>query len=106
MSDDRIERLELEIEDLRKQLSVRREVADISADELKAYMKVRDLVAVDYGEFCGINDCFRCIAICRACQVCVVCRICRVCDVECSCGPCNIGGLSQGGVSRFGGLGG
>lgn len=107
--DDRIERLELEIAELRKELGSRREVAAISAEEIKAYLKVRDVIAVDYGEFCGINDCFRCISICRVCQVCAVCqvcRVCRVCDVECSCGPCNVGGRVESGVSRFGGLGG
>ena len=44
------------------------------------------------------------IALCR--PLCTICRVCRVCDVECSCGPCNIGGGGLGGLSRFSGLGG
>jgi hypothetical protein len=83
----------------------RREAVDLSADDINAYIKVRDVIAADYGEFCGINDCFRCIVICRSCIVCRACRICRFCDVECFCGPCNIGGMSGGlgDFTRFGG---
>jgi hypothetical protein len=82
----------------------KREAVDLSADEVNAYLKVRDVIAADYGEFCGINDCFRCM-LCRSCSVCRVCRICRMCDVECICGPCNIGGMGGGAgdFTRFGG---
>lgn len=99
----RIER----IEKLLEGIAVERAPAaqELTKEELAAFKKVRDVVAADWGHFCGINDCFRCIVVrCQAlCQV--VCDvICNPCDVECSCGPCNIGGL-RGRVSRFGGLG-
>lgn len=79
-------------------------VADLSDDEIAAFKKVSDVLAADYGEFCGINDCFRC-RICTVCRACVVCRVCRVCVVECSCGPCMIGGPGGGvgGFNQFGG---
>lgn len=98
--------LEGRIERLEKMFAAApsREAIDLSADEIQVYLKVRDVIAADYGEFCGINDCFRCI-LCRACAVCRICKVCRMCDVECICGPCNIGGMS-GGVgdfTRFGG---
>jgi hypothetical protein len=102
---DRIERLELEVKELREALGTsgaRRRVADISPEDMQAYIKVRDIVVGDFGDFCGINDCFRCIALCRACQACTVCR---ACIFECSCGPCSGGGGFQGGVSRFRELG-
>ena len=66
--------------------------------------QVKDRVDADFGEFCGINDCFRP----RLCStVCSVCRSCWVpCIVECTCGPCNQGPIIGGGLQRFGGLGG
>ncbi|MFT4294172.1 MAG: hypothetical protein QM582_02035 [Micropruina sp.] len=74
-------------------------------EELAAFRKV-SAAAADYGDYCGINDCFRP----RLCTggVCAVCRTsCFVpCIYECSCGPCNIGPIVGGGVQRFGGLGG
>ena len=77
-------------------------VSDLTAEEIRAFRKVRDIVAFDPDTVCGINECFKCVNICRVNPVCVaVCRVCRVCDFECTCGPCNIGG--RGG--RFGGLG-
>lgn len=80
----------------------RAQASDITPEDLVAFRKVRDVLAWDPDNTCGINECFKCVAICRTCQVCtVVCRVCRVCDFECTCGPCNIGGLA----GRFGGLG-
>jgi hypothetical protein len=105
---ERIDRLELEIKQLREALGesgARRRVADISSDELQAFVKVRDVLVSDFGDFCGINDCFRCIALCRVCQVCQVCSVCRACIFECSCGPCSGGGGLQGGLNRFRELG-
>jgi hypothetical protein len=101
VGEDRIKKLEGRIEELENQLRGRaqREPVDLSADEVQAYMKVRDVIAADWGDFCGINDCFRC-SICRACTICRVCQICRLCDVECICGPCLRGG-TVGGVSDF-----
>ena len=108
--DDRIQRLELRLERIEQALTAgggaakRQSVSDVSPEELQAFVKVRDVLAGDWGDFCGVNDCFRCIALCR--PLCTICRVCRVCDVECSCGPCNIGGGGLGGLSRFSGLGG
>ena len=106
-SDDRLKRLEGRIDRLENSLTQRprREATDLSADEISAYLKVRDVIAADFGEFCGINDCFRCI-VCRICQqACRICQVCRICDVECVCGPCNIGGRT-GGISDFTSFGG
>lgn len=90
------------IEKLLSQAAQPTPISDISTEELRAYRKVRDIVAFDPDTVCGINECFKCVSVCRVCSVCVaVCRVCRVCDFECTCGPCNIGG--RGG--RFGGLG-
>lgn len=79
--------------------------SELTKEEVAAYHKVRDVVAIDWGRFCGINDCFRCV-VTRCSSICqVVCDIiCNPCDVECTCGPCSPGGL-RGRVSRFGGLG-
>ena len=106
--DDNVKRLEARIADLESKLASagRPQATEITADEMKAYRKVRDVIAADWGEFCGINDCFRCIIQrCYRCYTPVPIPIPRVCDVECSCGPCNVGGLS-GGLGRFSGLGG
>ena len=106
-ADARIERLELEIKELKDQLASgrsRRSVADIKPEDLQAYVRVRDVIAADIDD-CGINECFRC-SICRICRACEVCAICRACVVECSCGPCNIGGGGlRGSLSRFRELG-
>ncbi len=96
----RIARLEKLVESLASQHE-RPEVTDITAQELTAFRKVRDVLAFDPDTVCGINECFKCISLCRVCQVCAVCRVCKVCDFECTCGPCNIGGMS----GRFGALG-
>lgn len=102
-----VKKLEMRISQLEELVagSMKREAVDISAEEMRAYQKVRDVIAADYGEFCGINDCFRCIIRCLRCQVCSVCQICQRCDFECVCGPCNVGGLG-GRLDRFSGLGG
>lgn len=78
----------------------------LSDDEIKAYLKVRDVVAPDYGQFCGINDCYRCVIV-RCISNCqALCDVsCSPCDVECSCGPCNIGGGLRSRVNRFGSMG-
>jgi len=71
-------------------------------EEMAAFRKVSS--AMDTGEFCGINDCFRP----RLCAgVCSVCRNCWTpCIFECTCGPCNNGPIIGGGLQRFQGLGG
>lgn len=105
---DNVKRLEMRIaklEEMIGQMGARRAPAEVTAEEIKAYQKVRDVLAADWGEFCGINDCFRCIivrCITRCIALCDV--VCRPCDVECSCGPCNMGGLG-GRLRRFSDLG-
>lgn len=109
MSDDTIKRLEMKIAQLEsamEKMAATRAPApaqQLSAEEIAAYRKVRDVIAADYGDFCGINDCFRCIVV-RCVQVCRVLCDFRPCDIECTCGPCNIGSLA-GGLRRFGNLG-
>lgn len=105
-----VTRLEMRIaqlEDELKQFRAARQPVDINAEEVKAYLKVRELLHVaDWGDFCGINDCQRCIVF--RCSRCIV-QTCARCIVECTCGPCNVcgvyGGGLAGGGSRFGGLG-
>ena len=71
-------------------------------EELAAFRKV-SAAAADFGDFCGINDCFR-PRLCSG-SVCVVCRSCWTpCIFECTCGPCNQGPIIGGGLQRFGGL--
>jgi hypothetical protein len=109
MADDKLNELEGRLERIERALGARMrrepsEPVDLTAEELNAYRKVRDVMAADWGEFCGINDCFHCI-LCKVCSVCHVCVVCRVCDVECTCGPCIIAG-PRGGIGdfrRFGG---
>lgn len=107
--DDTVKRLEAKVIELEKKLSAvptRAAVEDITADEMKAYQKVRDIVAADYGEFCGINDCFRvtwrCVTPSIASFRCIV-----RCINECVCGPCNVclAGGGVGGGGTFGGFG-
>ena len=100
--------LELRLEKIESLLtataSSKTKLENLSEDELKAYKKVRDVIAADWGEFCGINDCFRCIIV-RCIVQCISCDIvCTPCDFECSCGPCGYGGM-QGRVGRFRNLG-
>ena len=100
--EDRIKALEGRIAELENMLTQRakRPVEDLTAEELQTFAKVRDVMAADWGEFCGINDCFRC-RVCRTCVVCRICRVCRVCDFECVCGPCVIDGPLGRRVSGF-----
>lgn len=114
MAQEDIRKLELRIKELEDQLQAQRarpEAADISADEVQAYLKVREMVAVDWGDFCGINDCMRCVRLCDACikwpsETISRCVHTCGCIFECFCGPCNWGGFSAGGGGRFSQLGG
>ena len=107
--DDNVKRLEARIADLESKLASagRPQPTEITADEMKAYRKVRDVMAADWGDFCGINDCYRCIIQPCTSPVCVVRCIVR-CINECVCGPCNLcaGPLGGGGGGQFGGFGG
>lgn len=99
--------LELRLAEIEKKLDAlatrRTAVASLSKDEIEAYRKVRDVLAADWGDFCGINDCFRCVQLCARC---VTTRCIVRCINECVCGPCNLGGGIAGGLGRFEGLGG
>ncbi len=106
MAENELEKLELrigKIERLLEETLTKRASANITAEEMAAYQKVKDVVAADWGEFCGINDCFRCVII-RCLQCYSGPSLCRACDVECSCGPCNIGQFG-GSMRRFQNLG-
>lgn len=105
MADD-VKKLEMRITELENKLKAR-QAPDISSDDVKAYLKVRDVLH-DPERMCGINDCQPCV-IQQCIQGCVAQCIqpCIVrCINECTCGPCAGGGFSGGGGGRFGGLGG
>jgi hypothetical protein len=95
----RIQKLESMLE---QAIAQRSTVADLSKEEIAAYRKVRDVIAADYGDFCGINDCFRCHIV-RCSTLCDV-RCFRPCDIECTCGPCRLGSIG-GNLRRFSSLG-
>lgn len=115
--------LALRLENLEKQVETvarRPSAQDLSAEDLKAYVKVQEVLMGT----CGINETSPCIVTCRicqlctvcqtcyvcrvcnVCQVCQVCQVCRICDVECTSGPCTVSPGTFGGAGRFGGLGG
>lgn len=109
MSDaNEIKQLELRIVELEKKLELatrRASAAQINAEEMQTYQKVRDILAADYGDFCGINDCYRCIVLrCGGVSQCIT-RCIQRCIFECTCGPCNPGVISQG-LGTFSQLGG
>ena len=108
-SEEEFEELKGRIVELENQLAkggaARGAVAEVSEEELKAFVKVRDvLVFTDWGENCGINECFKCIVV-QPCTTLCIQRCIVTCIVECTCGPCLQGGGLPGGVGRFGGLG-
>ena len=79
---------------------------ELTPEEIKAFLKVRDRLGADWGENCGINECFR-PPVLRCISRCVVtCFACHPVCAECTCGPCIMSGGGVGGVSRFGALGG
>jgi hypothetical protein len=109
--DDVVKKLEARVVELEArlgQVARRPEPAHITAEEVQAFHKVKDLIAADFGDFCGINDCFR---LCFRCGGGGggggVFRCITRCINECVCGPCNIGGGLGGGFGgQFGGFGG
>lgn len=127
----RVEELSMQVKELHAQLSRLTAAAapqDISADEIRAYQKVRRAIGgqFDGGDLeCGINECghepLRCAFPGLARGALRRWRIQR-CINECTCGPCNIDairdaleatkadletitGVLRGGAPRFGGLG-
>jgi hypothetical protein len=89
------------LEDAITKLAQIRKTADISAEEMKTYLKIRAVLEPD---FCGPNDCMRlCIPV--GCYRCHRCLICYRCINECICGPCGggAGGGIGGGFAELGG---
>jgi hypothetical protein len=89
-----------QLENAISKLSQGKKPADVSADELKTYHKVRDALIVDY----CISECERCVGLpCISCHTpCVTCR--TPCISECSCGPCLMSkGGGSGGFKNLGG---
>jgi hypothetical protein len=108
MAEDALRKLEMkvvELEDQLKKLGARPKAADLTPDDIQAFLKVRQALG-DWGEFCGPSDC----QACRVCHQCVVaCVRCQVCIFECGgCGPCACSRFTGGGsgAERFSGLGG
>jgi hypothetical protein len=87
----RLAKIESKLDELAKGMGSGGGQMKASKEDIEAYNRVlRAAVATDWGEFCGINDCSKCIV--------VVCRQPRLCSIdicsvdpcfECSCGPCN-----------------
>src|SRR5258708_4753882 len=72
--DDPIKKLEARIVELEQRLGDmprRPEPADISADELKAYQKVKARLSADWGDECGLNECMRCLPASFRCYRCL-----------------------------------
>jgi hypothetical protein len=84
------------LEDAIAKLVQIRKTADISAEELKTYLKVRDVVE-DKMCFCVPRPAY------YSCYRCVRCY-CYSCINECNCGPCGRG--ASGGFGGFSELGG
>ena len=114
MGEDQIRKLELRIKELEDQPQTQRkppEPEDVSADEVKAFLKVRDTLQPDWGDFCGINDCMKAARLCGSCirwpsETISRCVNTCGCIFECFCGPCNWGPFTAGGGGRFQQLGG
>jgi hypothetical protein len=103
----RLERLESKFDTLAREPAV----SALSAQDIAAYHKVQNAFWEDGS--CGINETSPCILRCNILKGDAVIQLPRPrgCDVECICGPCNLGGLlgqlgQLGGGVRFGGLGG
>lgn len=105
-SDEEFDALKGRLENLEKRIGGA-SLSDFTDEEIAAFKKVS--AAANFGEFCGINDCFR-PRLCSGTLCSTVCTVCRTCFVpcifECTCGPCDVGPLGGGGLQRFGGLGG
>jgi hypothetical protein len=90
----RLANLEKKISELAQALQPTVIEEKAAKEDIDTYLRVlRAALATDWGENCGINECFKCIA-CWTCsggpQLCYRCGPCLRCDVECVCGPCNI----------------
>ena len=85
-------------------VAARPQATNLTEDEIRAYQKVRDVIAADFGDFCGINDCFRCIPFhCGGGGGGGVFRCIKFCINECICGPGGgFGPVAGGGFGGFG----
>ena len=109
MPDDPIERLNARLEELAAQIeSVVNKLngqptppKELTSQDLEGFRKVRDMIAADWGDNCGINECWRPWRIPRipprGCWPCI-----QNCWNECQ-GPFP-GDIRN--IERFGGLGG
>ena len=100
--DDELAQLRARVEQLEALLTARREPTDLTADEIAAYHKVSGLLAADWGDFCGINDCYRpvfhhCYTACFRC----ITRCINECISECNIMPPMGVAARRGGLARF-----
>jgi hypothetical protein len=97
----RLERVEAKLDALGGEPAV----SALTEADVAAFHKVQNAFWEDGG--CGINETSPCVFRCNIFKGGKVVPIkVKVCDVECICGPCNIGGGGLGGGIRFRGLGG
>ena len=90
----------VELENALKAITALKQPMDLSADEIKAYLKVRDALACDF--HCGPDypyPCSRCV--CDIFSRCTPTTACWVCACSRHCGP----GYFGGGLARFTDLG-
>ena len=98
----RLERIESALETIGREASV----GALTEADIAAYHKVQNAFWEDGS--CGINETSPCVFRCNIFKGGKVVPLPRpkFCDIECTCGPCNIGGGGFGGAVRFRGLGG
>ena len=98
----RLERLEQKLERLVEDPSV----SQLTEKDVAAYHKVQNAFWEDGS--CGINETSPCVFRCNIFKGGKVIALPRpkFCDIECTCGPCNLGQGGFGGAVRFRGLGG
>lgn len=104
--DDTVKKLEARIVELEQRLGQmprRPQPETISADEMKAYQKVRAQISADWGDECGPAECLRCFPASYRCFP--ASFRCIPASFRCinECGPIYHGG---GGLGGLGGLGG
>jgi hypothetical protein len=98
----RLERLEAKLDTIGREPSV----SALTEQDIAAYHKVQNAFWEDGS--CGINETSPCVFRCNIFKGGTVVPLPRpkFCDIECTCGPCNLGGGAFGGAVRFRGLGG
>lgn len=108
MADPDMKDLNLRLERLEAKLDVlggEPAVSALSKADIAAYHKVQNAFWED--GTCGINETSPCVLRCNNWKGTKVIPIkVKFCDVECTCGPCNLGPGAIGGGIRFRGLGG